>query len=313
MTPHRRDLLIRASCSFVLVVLLAAAGLSSACAPAHGGTDAGGGAGAAEEIAPRFEGDPYEHALAKVVERMPEGFHAVIEKPFVVVGDGGRGTVSRWAEGTVRWATTLLKKDYFAKDPETIVEVWLFKDRASYTKHTRELFGDSPTTPFGYYSPRHQALIMNIDTGGGTLVHEIVHPFMAANFPGCPAWLNEGMGSLYEACHERDGKIMGLTNWRLTGLHKAIDEERTVDLEWLVRTSDRDFYGEGSGLHYAQARYLCFWLQEKGLLRPFFRRFHSGVDEDGTGLKSLRKVLERDDLDAFQAEWETWCRQLRHG
>ena len=42
--------------------------------------------------------------------------------------------------------------------------------------------------------------IMNIATGGGTLVHEIVHPYVEANFPGCPAWFNEGLGSLYEAC-----------------------------------------------------------------------------------------------------------------
>ena len=39
---------------------------------------------------------------------------------------------------------------------------------------------------------------MNIATGGGTLVHEIVHPFMAANFEQCPSWFNEGLGSLYE-------------------------------------------------------------------------------------------------------------------
>ena len=35
---------------------------------------------------------------------------------------------------------------------------------------------------------------MNISTGGGTLVHEIVHPFIEANFPACPPWLNEGLG-----------------------------------------------------------------------------------------------------------------------
>jgi len=46
-------------------------------------------------------------------------------------------------------------------------------------------------------------------------VHEIVHPFMAANFPDCPAWFNEGLASLYEQSSERDGKIIGLTNWRL--------------------------------------------------------------------------------------------------
>ena len=46
---------------------------------------------------------------------------------------------------------------------------------------------------------------MNIATGGGTLVHEIVHPFVEANFPGCPTWFNEGLGSLYEQSAERKG------------------------------------------------------------------------------------------------------------
>ena len=30
------------------------------------------------------------------------------------------------------------------------------------------------------------------------LVHEMVHPFMDADFPACPAWFNEGLASLYE-------------------------------------------------------------------------------------------------------------------
>ena len=49
---------------------------------------------------------------------------------------------------------------------------------------------------------------MNISTGGGTLVHEIVHPFIQSNFPNCPSWFNEGLGSLYEQCRERNGKIV---------------------------------------------------------------------------------------------------------
>lgn len=64
-------------------------------------------------------------------------------------------------------------------------------------RHARELFDDAPGTPYGYYLPGHDAMIMNISTGGGTLVHEIVHPFMAANFPGSPTWFDEGLASLY--------------------------------------------------------------------------------------------------------------------
>ena len=48
---------------------------------------------------------------------------------------------------------------------DKIIDIWLFKDKESYQRHTRELFGETPTTPFGYYSDEHRALIMNIATG----------------------------------------------------------------------------------------------------------------------------------------------------
>src|SRR5690606_32235976 len=130
--------------------------------------------------------------------RLPAGFEVRVEPPFVVVGDGGRGAVARAAEGTVRWAVRHLKRAYFDRDPARILDVWLFKDARSYHHHTAALFGHDPSTPYGYYSPAAGALVMNIATGGGTLVHEIVHPFMEACFPDCPAWINEGLGSLYE-------------------------------------------------------------------------------------------------------------------
>jgi hypothetical protein len=103
-----------------------------------------------------------------------------------VIGDEPAEVVQGHANNTVKWAVDRLKLDFFTVDPKDILDIWLFKDAASYDKHVALLFGDKPTTPFGYYSPAHKALIMNIDTGGGTLVHEIVHPFIEANFPACP-------------------------------------------------------------------------------------------------------------------------------
>ena len=176
-----------------------------------------------------------------------QGFSVVVEPPFVVIGDEPARLVERRSKSTVRWAVDLLKKDFFAEDPPDILEIWLFRNRKSYLEHTRSIFNDKPTTPFGYYSPTHKALIMNIATGGGTLVHEIVHPYMAANFPNCPAWFNEGMGSLFEQCREKDGHIIGLVNWRWTGLKAAIDNKGLRSFESLLHTSTEEFYGEGFG------------------------------------------------------------------
>lgn len=151
---------------------------------------------------------------------------------------------------------------------------------------------------------------MNISTGGGTLVHELVHPFVAANFEKCPSWFNEGLASLYEQCGERDGKIVGYTNWRLRGLQLAIKDGFLGSFEKLMSTSDREFY-DGDGTNYAQARYLCYWLQEKGLLRDYYHQFVANAEQDPEGIKTLKRLIKQDDLEQFQRAWEQEVLKLR--
>jgi hypothetical protein len=247
----------------------------------------------------------FESHVAELRRKLPSRqFTIVVEQPFVVVGDGGRAAVEASARETVKWAVDLLKRDYFTKDPSEILDVWLFKDADSYEKNRLALFGPGPDTPYGYYSPQHKALVMNISTGGGTLVHEIVHPFMEANFPGCPAWLNEGLGSLYEQSGEQGGHIRGFTNWRLPGLQKAVREGRVRSFKTLTALSADDFYTKETGTNYAQARYLCYYLQERGLLVRFYREFLDNHATDPTGFDTLKKVLAVEDVDAFQKDWE---------
>jgi hypothetical protein len=237
-------------------------------------------------------------------------FSFVIQRPFVVIGDESKEVVQQRAEDTVKWAVDRLKQDFFPNDPKEILDIWLFKDAVSYEKHTRLLFGDEPTTPYGYYSSTHKALIMNIETGGGTLVHEIVHPFMEANFATCPPWLNEGLGSLYEQCGEVDGHIHGFTNWRLPGLQRAIAAKTVPSFKALTEMDANAFYNDDKGTNYAQSRYLCYYLQEKGLLVKFYQEFHARQKEDASGFKSLQKVLAEHDMNAFKIRWEKYVLEL---
>ena len=238
-------------------------------------------------------------------------FSVVIQPPFVVIGDEPESAVRQHAEGTVKWAVDRLKQDFFPSDPKEILDIWLFKDAASYQKNTRLMFGDEPSTPYGYYSSEHKALIMNIDTGGGTLVHEIVHPFMESNFPACPPWLNEGLGSLYEQCGDLNGHIHGFTNWRLPGLQQAIKAGNVTSFKNLTAMDTSAFYNEDKGVNYAQARYLCYYLQEKGLLIKYYQEFQDHQKEDPTGFGSLRKVLTETDMDAFKKKWEEYVLALK--
>jgi hypothetical protein len=259
------------------------------------------------------DADFAQHIL-KLKKRLPsDAFHVVIERPFVVIGDEGERNVRRRADDTVRWAVEKLKKDYFASDPTEIIDIWLFKDKESYETHAEKLFDAKPTTPYGYYSPKHRALVMNISTGGGTLVHEIVHPFMAANFPACPSWFNEGLASLYEQSAEENGRIRGNVNWRLPELQRTIGDKRLPTFETLCGTTTHEFYdGEHAASNYGQARYLCYYLQEQGKLAEYYHAFRKNAATDPTGYVTLQTTLGERDMAAFQARWEKYVSGLRY-
>lgn len=243
-------------------------------------------------------------------ETLPTGFTLAWEKPFLVIGNEAPDKVRSRGQHVVRWTRDLLLKDFFAKAPEQLEEVWIFKDAPSYVTASRTLFNTEPTTPYGYYLSSRRAMVMNIKPGYGTLTHELVHPFMHANWPDGPAWLNEGLGSLFEFPGERDGHFIGQVNWRLPGLQAALRDRAVPTFHALVHTTTDEFYDDDSGVHYAMARYLCFWLQEKGLLVRFVQRAQALKAEDPTGWKALEEVLGGNPH-AFRKEWEAFVLGLK--
>jgi hypothetical protein len=232
-----------------------------------------------------------------------------IEDPFVVIGDSNEATLARDAS-TVRWAADHLERDFFTNRPRKILDVYLFHDASSYERGVKTLTGEAPTTPYGFYSSTNEGLFMNIATGGGTLVHEIVHPYVEADFPNAPPWLNEGLGSLFEQSSERDGHIVGLTNWRLAGLQRAIANDSMPTFKTLTHLGANAFYGDDSGVNYAASRYVLYYLQDKGLLREFYRAFRAARAKDPSGYATLTATLGERDMADFQARWQAYVANL---
>ncbi len=237
-----------------------------------------------------------------------KGFTVLVEPPFVVIGDGGAATVKRITTGFLRRKTALLEKEYFDKRPDRVLEVWLFKNRKTFLAGAKKYFNDDPGTPYGYYSPDANALIMNA-SGLGTLSHELVHPYMEANFPDVPSWFNEGLASLYEAVGERDGRIYGFPNWRLPSLKNEIREKTLPPMKTMLSTS-RDAFYEADYDSYAYARYLVYYLQEHGKLQAFYKAFLAD-EEDRTGITALEAVLG-EKLEAFEPKWRKWVLAIRY-
>ena len=240
--------------------------------------------------------------LAALQEKAPRGVTYVRAGAFVVIGDEAPEVVRKRARETVQWTAELLRKDFFDHDPDGLTDVWVFKDRPSYEKHAKALFGETPQTPYGFYLPSKNAMVMNIKPGYGTLVHELVHPYVAKNCPTCPSWLNEGLASLFERPRERDGHLVGLPNWRLPALKAALKAGAVPSFEKLLATTDAQFYEDPAGTNYAQARYLCYWLQERGLLTRLVRGMQARGEGDPTGYQLLQ-TLVGPDMQKFERQW----------
>ena len=118
------------------------------------------------------------------------------------------------------------------------------------------------------------------------------------------------MGSLYEQCGEKNGHIHGFTNWRLPDLQKAIKADAVPSFKTLTAMNTNQFYNQDKGTNYSQSRYLCYYLQEKGLLVKYYREFTANRKQDPTGYKTLQKVLRTEDMDAFQKQWKAFVLKL---
>ena len=192
--------------------------------------------------APRKTPADFVQHILRLKQTLPEDgrFTIVVQPPFVVIGDESPED----GEIAIRADRQMGRRSYQAivfrhAIPTASSTSGCSRTKPATTKHVKAIFDDTPTTPYGYFSAVHGALIMNIATGGGTLVHEIVHPFMAANFPKCPSWFNEGLASLYEQAGEEKGRIHGYPNWRLPGLQQAIKAKAVSTVREALRHDDR--------------------------------------------------------------------------
>lgn len=252
-----------------------------------------------------------ETVAQELADRLGERCAVVLHAPFVIGGDLSRAELDEWHHRTIGPAARAMAKSYFDATPNRPVTVLLFRDEKSYNHYAQELYGEAGISVFGYYKPSQRVLVMNIATGGGTLVHELTHALMDFDFPGVPDWFNEGLASLHEQCRIRDDEsgIDGLENWRLPILQQAIQQNRLRSLQSLI--ADDDFRSDNIGLNYAYARYFCLYLQREGKLEEFFRRFRADRHTDEQGEQTVAAVLAPASWDELDRQFQAWVMQLK--
>jgi hypothetical protein len=230
---------------------------------------------------------------------------------FLIISNLSKSETKKIVDNTIVRAVECFANDYFEKKPDEATTIFLFKDDKSYRYWAKKLYDDDDLSRFGYYKPSYKVMLMNISTGTGTLVHEMTHALVRYDFPDIPSWFNEGLGSLYERCSLNDKLILGYVNWRLPELQDAIKDKSYTSIEKLIKTDYDGFYGKNSSFNYAQARYLCMFLQEKDLLKKFYKQFRDSYSDDNTGKKQLESVFGKSLYD-LEIDYLAWVKTLKY-
>jgi hypothetical protein len=188
----------------------------------------------------------------------------------------------------------------------------LFSTKDSYEHYAHQLYRDRGISIYGYYKPRERTLVMNISTGGGTLVHELTHALVAFDCAEVPDWFNEGLASLHEQCRFREDErgpwIEGLINWRLPRLQKELAAERVPSLVDFIQ--DGDFRGEREAVNYAQARYFCLYMQRRGVLEKYYAELRQNIDTDPSGVNAVKAVFPDQSWGELDVEFAKFVQEL---
>lgn len=225
---------------------------------------------------------------------------------FLVASNLGPGEYEYLVDGVLEYCRTALNKTFFDRGAQKkMINIFIFRDYASYEEGLRRFLGMNPISPYGHYGHSQKYIVVNYETGPGTMVHELTHALMSEDFPEAPIWLAEGMASLYEHCRAEGEQLRGDDNWRLPELKDALARGRMIPLATLLSMNPQTFRTVQESLNYAESRYFCKYLEEMGLLSVVYKDFRANHAADPTGARCVARAFGQP-LDSVEASWHNW-------
>ena len=202
--------------------------------------------------------------------------------------------------------------------------MYVFGDGARFDALCSARLHRSCASWLGVWIKETSEVMVDQELGRSSLVHEIVHPLLAADaeaVPGgpgawaAPRWVREGIASLFEQPVLEGRAIHGATNWRLGDLRSAQAspvEGELVHLDALFRMPDDLFDGDHARAGEAVARFACQWMDSPGQDRlwRFYRAWRARAGGDPTGEASFAEVFGQTPREA-DAAWHNWLRTQR--
>ena len=246
-----------------------------------------------------------EATAQDLVPQLDRSDTILIRPPYVIAGDMPEEVLDRLHRDVIRPTERALSVGFFDAAPTEPITIIAFAEESRFREFARRVDRRQPDSYYGYYLRPQRRVVVNVSTGGGTLAHELTHALAHVDFPKMPEWFDEGLASLFEQSEFTDNgrRLNGTDNWRVHHILRALHDNHLRPAAELASGGLRT---EHQAIDYAQARYLCLYLQDQQLLEPYYRKLRVQSEVDPTGWNTLAALLDLEKPADVDTDFRRW-------
>lgn len=277
-----------------------------------------------------FAQNQKEESLNKIRSVLGEKYKAEASDRFIIVTEA----VHNITNSQIEKVTTELKKAfdfyknfYNLRAPDKLLTVYLMPDQKSLQEVAFKIHGiNVGKATLGYSLLSDLSLLGIADPEHvGTLYHELFHLVVRTDAGDIPAWLDEGLASLYSVYYwDKDVLKGSQSTWRTGQLKARYLETTNINLPGLKEliTYNWDEFNGGeeinlckASVNYALSNHFMIFLQEKGLLQSLVSQFKlrstPGNANDSAARDNLSIVENvcNASIELIQLDFERWFKQ----
>ncbi|QDV31069.1 hypothetical protein Spb1_30070 [Planctopirus ephydatiae] len=234
-------------------------------------------------------------------------FQILARAPFVLASDSTMEDLQWMYANVLLPSQHALSISYFDSPVNKPIKIILVKSAARWNSLRPRWPGFRPVEYAGFYSRDDHCIAINLETGIGSLAHELTHALIHSDFENCPEWFDEGLASLHEECefNETATALKGLPNWRYQHFREALHRSQAPALKILI--SQPFATSNAPAIEYAHSRLFCIYLQQQGVLESFYRRLRRSTAAKDSAI-ILCQLTKTVDLDQLNSQFIDWAR-----
>lgn len=236
-----------------------------------------------EELNSRiFSVSQKDKAVKKIQSLVPDNYAVFAKDNFILAVNKGPDTTKVNREAVIDELVRTLhfySSYYGLRLPDKLITVYIAPNNESLQVIAGKVHGITvPKENYGYSSLGDLSILgISNSIGTGTLKHELFHIVVRGDIGDIPAWLDEGVATLYEESHWVNDTLLVNNDkfWRTIVLQQTLKGfqlySKLPDLETLVNYSWTEFESSDKGdicrasVNYAFAKHFVVYLEQTNL------------------------------------------------